>query len=613
MAARKGGGGSGIAGAQPEIQQRFQQAVALFQAGDGAAEEILSAIERDAPGLPEVSHLLGMVLLRAGRARDAVAPLAVAAKALPQDAGLCSLLGVAYETAGDPEAAVAAFRQGISRDRKHADSHYNLANALRRMARDADAVAPYREALRLEPGFADAHHNLGMTLAKLGHLSEAITRFRSAIALGPDRADGHIGLSGALAMTRDYGAAERAARAALERAPDSVEAYKALAAALQGQGRIAAAAETLRQAIEQAPEPRDLHTLYGNMLEELGETAAAEAAYRGAVALDPGYVVGHVNLAALLLLTGRYDEGWLEYDWHWRREGQTRRPFPQRRWTGEAMAGRTILAWADEGVGDEILFASQFAALSARAAKVVVECDARLVDMFARAFPDLEIVARANPPDARLLQPDIGLQAPFSDLPRRLGVDLAAAPPPKAPYLRALPELAAACRSRYRARGGGLIVGIAWASGNVKRPERNAPLALWDPILGLPGLTFVSLQYGGEATTIADVRRRLGVDIHVDPAVDQMASLEQFAAQVDAMDIVVSISNTTVHMAGALGKPVWTMLPFVADWRYQKDRGDTPWYPAMRLFRQTKARQWQDVIARVAAELAAFRDKAPPT
>jgi hypothetical protein len=149
------------------------------------------------------------------------------------------------------------------------------------------------------------------------------------------------------------------------------------------------------------------------------------------------------------------------------------------------------------------------------------------------------------------MQADFDVQAPFSDLPRHLGVDLAAAPPPAAPYLRALSEPAAACRARYGALGPGPLVGIAWASGNLGRPERNAPLALWDPILALPGVTFVSLQYGGSAGDIAAVREGLGVAIHIDPAIDQFASLEAFAAQVDAMDLVVSITNTTVHMAGA--------------------------------------------------------------
>ena len=155
-----------------------------------------------------------------------------------------------------------------------------------------------------------------------------------------------------------------------------------------------------------------------------------------------------------------------------------------------------------------------------------------------------------------------------------------------------------------------MIVGIAWASGNLHRPERNAPLALWDPVLTMPGLQFVSLQYGDHSAEIAETRDRTAVEIYTDPKIDQLASLEDFAAQVAAMDIVVSITNTTVHMAGALGKPVWTMLPFTPDWRYQREREDTAWYPAMRLFRQSEPRRWDDLLARVADALAEFRDGA---
>lgn len=150
------------------------------------------------------------------------------------------------------------------------------------------------------------------------------------------------------------------------------------------------------------------------------------------------------------------------------------------------------------------------------------------------------------------------------------------------------------------------MVGIAWASGNLRRPDRNAPLPLWDPILTLPRMTFLSLQYGDHADAIADVRDRLGVTIHEDPAIDQLKSLEQFAAQIEAVDIVVSITNTTVHMAGAIGKTVWTMLPSMPDWRYQLERDDTAWYPGMRLFRQRRARHWDEVIERVASELAGY-------
>jgi tetratricopeptide (TPR) repeat protein len=606
-AARKGAGG--IAMAPPDIRQRFQQAVALFQQGNPAAETLLRGIEADAGGIPEVSHLLGVVLLRTGRAAEAIAPLDDAAKGLPRDPAPANLLGVACHQAGDRDAAFAAFRKALARNPDFADAHFNFGNALREAGRDAEAVEHFRAATRLEPDFADAHYNLGLAEAQRGHFAAAIEAYGKALALTPGQADAHIGLSRALTMLHRNAEGEAAARAALALAPDAMEAHSNLARALQGQGRMADAEAAMRAAIARAPDTASLYANLGNILEDQDKVAAAEAAYRDAIARDPGFAAAHTNLGLLLLLNRRDEEGWREYDWRWRCAGRALRPFPQPRWTGDDPAGRTILAWGDEGPGDEILFASLLPDLVARAGKVVVECEPRLAGLFARAFPAAEVHPRRDPPVRRLLAADIDAQTPFTELARRLRPNLAEASSPARPHLAADPALAAACRARYRALGDGLIVGIAWASGNLLRPDRNAPLPLWDPVLTLPGLRFVSLQYGDRGAEIAEVRERLDIDIHVDPHIDQFASLEQFAAQVDAVDIVVSITNTTVHMAGALGKTVWTMLPYMPDWRYRREPTDTPWYPAMRLFRQTKARRWDDVMARVAAALAAFRDE----
>ena len=559
-----------------------------------------------------MSHLLGIVLLQTGRAAEAVAPLDYAARAMPRDPAPANLLGVACQQSGDLDTAIAAFRKALARNRNFTDAHFNFGNALREAGRAAEAAEHFREAARLEPEFADAHYNLALAEAQLGHFEAAIGNYRRTLTLTPGQADAHIGLSRALVMLLRYAEGEAEARAALAVAPDAMEAHSNLARALQGQGRTAEAEAAMRAAIARAPENASLYANLGNILEDRDEVDAAADAYRTAVALDPDFGAAHANLGLLLLLNGRYEEGWREYDWRWRCEGRPPpRPFPQPRWCGEDLGGRTVLAWGDEGPGDEILFASLLPDLAARAGKVVVECEPRLAGLFARAFPAVEVHPRRDPPQRRLLADDIEMQMPFTELARWLRPNLAAAPAPERAYLSADAAMAAACRTRYRALGDGLIVGIAWASGNLLRPDRNAPLPLWDPVLSLPGLRFVSLQYGDRGAEIADVRERLGVDIYVDPHIDQFASLEQFAAQIDAVDIVVSITNTTVHMAGALGKTVWTMLPYMPDWRYQRDREDTPWYPAMRLFRQTRARQWQDVMARVAAGLGAVRDNMP--
>jgi hypothetical protein len=209
-----------------------------------------------------------------------------------------------------------------------------------------------------------------------------------------------------------------------------------------------------------------------------------------------------------------------------------------------------------------------------------------------------------RPPDPYLLGGDIDYQVPMADLVGRLcrTIDeLTVA----APYLVADEDNRAACRARYEALGPGLKVGISWTSGNPRFHGRKAPLALWGPVLRQPGLRFFDLQYGDRRVERQAAAADFGVDIHHDEQIDQLASLDDFAAQVAAMDLVISISNTTAHMAGALGVECWTILPMIADWRWFLERDDTPWYPTMRLFRQHQRDDWAGVFADVAKALAA--------
>lgn len=609
--ARKKGTAASIAAAPVPLQSRFQSAVERYQSGDlAAAETALRSIEGDAPGLAEVCHLYGLILLHTGRPRDAASMLEKAIKAAPRDPAVHNVLGGALRATGELERAIEAYKNALRHDADFTDGHFNLANCYRDLSRLDEAAAHYAKAVMLEPEFVDAHFNLGLTFNALERFEDAEAAYREALSHAPGDAEVMVGLGKALSMQRRYDEAEKHLRAAIEADPKSMEAHNNLARVLQGQGRTADAQRMMEKALALAPDRGELSINYGNILEDRGKVVDAIAAYRAAIARLPDSAEAHTNLGLLLLLDRQYEEGWREYDWRWRRDGRAPRPFPQPRWQGEDLTGRTILAWADEGAGDEILFASMLPELADLAGRCLVECDPRLVGLFSRAFPEVTVHPRKPKPARDLTADDIDFQTPFSEMARWLKPDLAAAPPPATANLSADPDVTAACRARYRDRGDGLIVGIAWASGNLRRPERNAPLALWDPVLAMPGLQFVSLQYGDHAAEIAETRDRTGVDIFTDPEIDQLVSLEDFAAQVAAMDIVISITNTTVHMAGALGKPVWTMLPFTPDWRYQRARDDTPWYPAMRLFRQSKPRGWDDVLARVADALVEFRDSA---
>ncbi len=361
-----------------------------------------------------------------------------------------------------------------------------------------------------------------------------------------------------------------------------------------------------RKAIALRPDFAEACNNLGGALREQGRLDEAEASYRLALERKSDHPETRLNLAMVLLLRGEFPRGFEEYEWRWKIASRLSRPkqYRQPLWDGSSLDGRTILVWGEQGVGDEIMFASLIPEVVAAGGRCVVECDRRLVPLFARSFPHSELVPKSKPPDSRIASPDIDVQIPMGSLARWLRPDLESFNPPKA-YLRPDAGRMEECRRRYKSRDETLIVGISWRSGSKEfKKSRTAPLDLWDGVLTQPGVQFVNLQYGDCAGDLAAVRERLQVDVYDDEAVDSLKSLDDFAAQVAAVDLVISIDNTTVHMAGALGVPVWTLLPFVPDWRWLLHREDSLWYPPMTLFRQSSRGDWEPVFEAVGRALA---------
>jgi hypothetical protein len=287
-------------------------------------------------------------------------------------------------------------------------------------------------------------------------------------------------------------------------------------------------------------------------------------------------------------------------------------------WDGSPLAGKSIFLWREQGVGDEILYGGMIPDLVAARARVVLECDPRLVPLFARSFPSVEVVAQTIPPDPRTESRAVDFQAPVATLGRWLRADFSGFPR-HADYLKPDPALAASLRGKYRALAGGrTVIGISWHSRlSPALAEKGTQLADWKEILANPGAFFVNLQYGDCARDIEAARVATGVTVYADPEIDAMKDLDAFAAQVNAMDLVVSTSNTTVHFAGAQNVPCWTLLPSGpgALWYWFTGREDSPWYPAMRLLRRRPDEPWLDLIGRVGKELEIRLDPArhPPS
>jgi len=338
---------------------------------------------------------------------------------------------------------------------------------------------------------------------------------------------------------------------------------------------------------------------------EQGRLEESIQAYHRAIHIQPDHAGAHRNLGIILLLKGNLPQGWKEYEWRLKCDDitSTKRIFPQPAWDGTNLNGKSILIWTRQGIGDEVMFVSMLDNLRQMSANIIVECKERLVPLFQRSFPDTQFVLQENPPNLQLLNPDIDYQIPIGSLGQWLRTDGDSFKQSKQPYLIACTNRSAKIKTRYQKLAAGkLLVGISWKSTGINQRRallKSTMLEDWTSILSQQDCCFINLQYGDVKEELEQFQQQTDLMIYQDEEIDSLRNLDDFAAQVSALDLVISIDNTTVHMAGALGKKVWTLLPYIPDWRWMLEREDTPWYPSMRLFRQSETRTWSGVFDQV--------------
>ncbi|WP_051340233.1 tetratricopeptide repeat protein [Azospirillum halopraeferens] len=559
------------------------------------------------PASPDRRAALADVLESLGRHDGALEQFTAAADLEPAAAAaVLNNYAVRRLRAGDAERAVAALRHAAAVLPTAAQVRLTLAEALAAAGRPGDAAGALRAALCLTPDEAGAALALGRMLYGAGDPAAAGRALAAARRLTPADADGW-NLAGCAA--KDSGrldAAEAAFRRALALSPASAEAMNNLGNVLKGTGRFAAAVAVQTRAAVLAPDEAAVLNNLADARLRSGDPDGAVTAAQAALTLAPALADARVTRALALLTAGRLAEGWAAWEARWDadpRMAAARWRFPQPFWSGGPLPeGRRLLVWSEQGVGDEVQFATLLPLLDDRGIRCALECDPRLVPLFARSFPGVTVAARVHPPDPRLLAPDIAAQVPAGSLPRRLLPDSAA-------FRRLRPALVAdpARTATLRARRdpGRLHVGIAWNTTNPKYGrDRNLPLDRLTRALALPGVRLVSLQYGDWSGPIAALAAS-GIDIVAEPDIDPWSDLDGLAALIASLDLVVSTANITIHLAGALGRPAWALLPHAPDWRWFRDRDDSPWYANTRLFRQPVPGDWDTPLRRVREALEA--------
>ncbi len=475
--------------------------------------------------------------------------------------------------------------------------------ALHEQGKLDEAIAQYQQALRLKPDYPDAHNNYANALRAKGLVEEAIHHYRMAIAYNPGYADAYNNLGLALYAQGEFSQAADCYRQAVTLRPNYPQAHNHLGNALKELGDFKQAVEHYRQAIALKPDYAKAYNNWGNIFRDEGDLATAIQYYDQAIAIEPEFAEAHWNKALTLLIGGNLQQGFAEYEWRWRVKLPSFHPmrsFPAPLWDGSPLQGKTIFLHAEQGMGDIIQFVRYTTLVAERGGNILLECHPPPLVNLLKRIPHIQQVipyGSSTPP--------FDVHAPLMSLAYILGTTLETIPA-TVPYLTAPSEPALPLPGQDRDRAlppppPSLKVGLVW-SGNPENPYnrfRTIPLTHLLPLAEIPGIHLYNLQ---KDPSPADLEL-LAAHPEIWDLREQLTDFVHTAALINQLDLVISVDTAITHLAGALGKPVWLLLPYAPDWRWMLKRQDSPWYPTLRLFRQPSQGDWASVMEQVKGAL----------
>jgi tetratricopeptide (TPR) repeat protein/glycosyltransferase involved in cell wall biosynthesis/ADP-heptose:LPS heptosyltransferase len=490
------------------------------------------------------------------------------------DIDLLHKQGVSAYQGGNLSEAIAYYRQVLEINPNYAKTHNNLAVALKQQGNLLEAIGHYRQAVKCgdanELPLATIYHNLAVTLEEIGQFAEAIREYQSAINLSPNFPEAHYNL----------------------------------ARLLENAGQTEAAIWHYRKAIKYQPFAQAYSNL-GNIFKKADQLAEAIQCYEQAISIKPDYAEAHWNLGISLLITGDLKRGFAEYEWRWQTAYFPRRSFPQPLWDGKPLNGKTILLYSEQGLGDQIQFIRYVALVAQQGGRVILECPQPLARLFKTVPCVQQIVIKGEP------LPEFDLHFPLISLPHLFGTTLETIPAP-IPYLTSSPCFDQKIGDNSLLLNSNFNIGIVWA-GNPNHKQdalRSCELKYFLPLLNLSEVKLYSLQKGDRVKDLATLGfdppqppLKRGELVHIENLDSQLNDFADTAAIVDQLDLVITVDTAVAHLAGAMGKPVWLLLGNHQDWRWMQQREDSPWYPTMRLFRQSQPGDWDELFQRVFSAL----------
>jgi tetratricopeptide (TPR) repeat protein len=560
--------------------------------------QLLASEPRNAQAL----NLLGVLVGQMGDWSAARRHIQQAIDVDPLQAGFFANLAEVYYALGQVDDGVATYQQAIARAPRIGELHHALGKLQQRAGLLDDARASYESALRKKPDLVQCRCDLANLLQLRGQGAEAIEHYRQILQARPQHVESLVNLGNALRDLDQPQAALRLLQQAVQLNPDLAAAHNNLGTVLQDLARLNEARACYVRAVELSPTQSEFQLNLASVLRDQGDWSGALATCEEAIRLAPDRAQAEYRRGTLLLALGRFAEGWAAYEAR-AQCPQFRIPaFAQPRWRGEALAGKTLLVHAEQGLGDTLQFIRYVKRIEPFGGRVIVAVQRPLLSLLAASGFD-GLVANDDP------LPAFDLYVPLLSLPGIFGTD-ATNIPRNVPYLAAEPARVEQWADKMPGSRGPRV-GIVWQGRPTYRGDRlrSIPLTCFKP-LAAGGATLISLQKGAGADQLADLAGRFEV-IDLGQALDDDGAFVDTAALMKNLDLVISSDTAAAHLAGGLGVPVWVALALAPEWRWLATGDQSPWYPTMRLFRQSRVGQWSDVFERMADELSSIALRGP--
>jgi tetratricopeptide (TPR) repeat protein len=547
----------------------LQSAYQHYQAGDlNQAGNTFKKILKVEPDNIDALRMLGGICYQLGDFDNAIIYIKKEIEIAPSNAIAYNNLGLVLQAKGVLTEAINCFRKAVTLSPRVPDVYYNLGLACQNAGQIDEAIMNYQKAIQIEPGLIEAYNNLGVLLRAKGRLDEAIAWCRKALRMNPSNAN----------------------------------IYNNLGLSLKDKGNIDEAIANYQKAINLNPDFAGAYYNLGIVLRNKGQFEESINYFQKAIQIEPAHADFHYNLSYPLLLLGNFEEGWKEYEWRWKTEELVSNPsnpcnFSLPLWDGSDIMGKTILLHTEQGYGDAIQFIRYAPLLARQGVKVLILCPKELISLFQNVEGIHQVIGGGE------YLPSFDIHCPLLSLPLKFNTTLDTIPA-EIPYIKADTALLQKWKDKVKDDNLKLRVGLSWAGRPEHENDSNRALALetFATLAQSDGIIFYSLQKGKGSEQAQNPPEGMNLIDYT----DELNDFSDTAALIENLDLIISVDTAVAHLAGALGKPVWTLLPFAPDWRWMLNREDSPWYPTMRLFRQPSPGDWQSVIEKVEEELRLF-------